>query len=206
MATCWFYLARHGATDNNRAKPPRLQGRRTDPGLSEEGCDQAARAAGFLAETPLDAVYSSPLLRALETAQTIAEPHDITVTIEDGLIEADVGGWEGMPWDQIEREYPDQYRAFMTDPARNPYLGGESVGEVQQRVIPVFERLAAANPGRTILLVAHNVVNRGYLAHLMGVPLNQYRNIPQDNCGINLLRWRDGRVKPVTVNGAFHLR
>ena len=58
------YLIRHGATDNNRAKPPRLQGRRTDPGLSDEGLEQAKRTGRFLADVPVHAVYSSPLLRA----------------------------------------------------------------------------------------------------------------------------------------------
>ena len=204
--TCWFYLIRHGATANNRAKPPRLQGRRTDPGLSDEGHEQAARTAQFLAPPcPIDAVFTSPLLRARQTAEAIATPHGLAAQIVEGLIEVDVGDWEGLSWEKIEQDHPEAYRAFMSDPGVNSYLGGETVGQVQARVIPTIEQLAAANLGRTIAIAAHNVVNRSYLAHLMGTPLNQYRHIPQDNCGINLLRHRNHRAKPVVINAVFHL-
>lgn len=204
--TCWLYLVRHGATDNNRADPPRLQGRRTDPGLSAEGLRQARQTGRFLARCPLDAVYSSPLLRARQTAETIAEPHGLPVQVVDELIEADVGQWEGRSWEEIEQTDAEAYHAFMTDAAVNPYLGGENLQEVYARVAPAFERLMADNLGRVIVVSGHNVVNRGYLAPLLGLPLSRYRSVPQDNCGVNLLRYRNGRAKAVTVNAVFHLR
>ncbi len=80
--TCIMYLVRHGATKNNMAKPPRLQGRREDPSLSDEGRQQAECAAKLLEDLPLTAALSSPLLRAKETAQIIAAPHDLPVDIE----------------------------------------------------------------------------------------------------------------------------
>jgi len=203
--TCWLYLVRHAATDNNRADPPRLQGRRTDPALSSEGRQQARQTAHFLAGCRVGAVYSSPLLRARQTAEVIAEPHDLPVQVVDDLIEVDVGQWEGRAWDEIERTNPEAYRAFMTDAAVNPYLGGENLGTVYARIVPAFERLMAANVGRVIVASAHNVVNRAYLAPLLSLPLSRYRSVPQDNCGVNLLRYRDGRVKVVTVNAVFHL-
>jgi broad specificity phosphatase PhoE len=61
------------------------------------------------------------------------------------------------------------------------------------------------NLGRVIVVVAHNVVNRAYLAQLMGMPVARYRSIPQDNCGLTLIRYRKGRAKAVTINGVFHL-
>jgi len=203
--TCWLYLVRHGATENNRAKPPRLQGRRTDPGLSVEGLDQARQTGRFLAACRLDAVYSSPLLRARQTAEAIAEPHGLSVQRVDELIEVDVGQWEGRAWDEIERTDPQAYRAFMTDPAAHSYLGGESIQSVRDRVVPAFQTLLADNLGRLVAVAAHNVVNRAYLADLMGISMSRYRTIPQDNCGVNLLRYRNGRVKLVAVNGVFHL-
>ena len=69
--TCWCYLIRHAATDNNRARPPRLQGRRTDPGLSDEGHLQAKATGDYLAAGHMDAVYSSPLLHARQTAEAL---------------------------------------------------------------------------------------------------------------------------------------
>jgi len=203
--TCWLYLIRHAATDNNRARPPILQGRRTDPGLSEEGRRQARLTAQALADRPIDCVYSSPLLRARETAEAIAAPHGLEVEFDDGLIEADVGDWEGRAWDEVERTDPEAYRLFRDDAAVNPYLGGENLSTVLDRARPALERLMDANLGRTIVVVAHNVVNRSYLTHLLNTPLAKYRSIPQENCGINLIRYRRDRIRPVTINWVEHL-
>jgi len=203
--TCLLYLIRHAATANNEQRPPRLQGRRTDPGLSERGHEQARATAAWLDGARLDAVYSSPLLRARQTAEAIARPHGLSVETVDDLIEVDVGDWEGRPWDEIERTSPEAYRLFMADACINPYLGGESLGTVQARAVPAIGQLMAANTGRVIAAVAHNCVNRTYLAHLLDMPLAKYRSIPQDNCSINLIRHRNGRVKLVTVNAIMHL-
>jgi broad specificity phosphatase PhoE len=203
--TCWLYLVRHGATENNRADPPRLQGRRTDPPLSDEGREQARRTGEFLAGCALDAVYSSPLLRARQTARAIAAPHGLAAQIVDDLIEVDVGMWEGRSWEEIQKSDAEAYRAFMTDATVNPYLGGENLQTVLARAGPALEKLMQENLGRLIAVVAHNVVNRAYLAQLMGMPLARYRSIPQDNCGVTLLRYRKARAKAVTINGVFHL-
>jgi len=203
--TCWLYLIRHGATANNRARPPRLQGRRTDPALSDEGHQQARATAALLAGGQIHTVYCSPLLRARQTAEAIAQPHDLAVEVIDDLVEVDVGDWEGCRWDDIQRLHPEAYRLFKTDAGINPYLGGECLGTVQARVVPAIERLLADNLGRVIVAVAHNCVNRSYLAHLMEIPLAKYRSIPQDNCGVNLIRYRHDKTKLVTVNALGHL-
>ena len=203
--TCWLYLIRHGETANNRAKPPRLQGRRTDPALSEDGRRQAERTARFLSSTPLKQVYSSPLLRAQETAQPIAKSHGLEVSTVDELVEVDVGIWEGRDWAEIERYDTEAYRAFMENPAEHPYLGGETIMDVVKRSVPALESLLAENVGSAIAAVAHNVVNRSWLAQLLGLPVAKYRSVPQENCGMNLIRYRKGKIKLVTVNGVFHL-
>ena len=203
--TCWLYLARHGATANNRADPPRLQGRRTDPPLSDEGREQARRTGEFLGARRLGVVYSSPLLRARQTAEAIAKPHGLAVQIVDDLIEVDVGVWEGRSWEEIEITDPEAYRAFMTDASVNPYLDGENLQTVLARAAPALEKLMQENLGRLIAVVGHNVVNRGYLTQLLGMPLSRYRSIPQDNCGVTLVRYRKARAKAVTINGVFHL-
>ncbi len=206
MTTTWLYLIRHGATANNRAKPPRLQGRRTDPELSDEGRDQARQTGRWLAAQPLDAVFASPLARAQQTAEAIARPHGLEVCIVDDLVEVDVGAWEGRAWDEIERNDTEAYQQFMSDASVHPYRDGETLTTVLERSLPAIVQLMAENIGRTIAAVAHNVVNRSCLAHWLGMPLKQYRAIPQDNCGVNLLRFREGKVKLVTVNAVEHLR
>ena len=202
---CRLYLIRHGATINNLARPPRLQGRRHDIELSAEGRQQARQTARLLASLPLDAVYSSPLLRARQTAECIAELHGMDVRVADALIEVDVGDWEGRAWDEIAHTDAEEYEAFMADAGRYPYKGGENLQSVQDRVVPAIERLMDAHGGRSIAVVAHNMVNRCCLAHWLGIGVSQYRAIPQDNCGVNVLRWRNGRTKLVTINAVFHL-
>jgi ribonuclease H / adenosylcobalamin/alpha-ribazole phosphatase len=173
--------------------------------LSGTGRRQAQRTADRLAGESVAAVYSSPLARARQTAEPIAARHGLSVEIVDGLIEVDVGLWESRAWEEIHETDPEAYRLFMTDAAVNPYLGGENLSTVLTRVIPVFESLLARNAGRTIVVVTHNVVTRAYLSHLLRMPLRCYRSIPQDNCGISLLRWDNDQVKPVTINAVDHL-
>jgi broad specificity phosphatase PhoE len=203
--TCCIYLVRHGATDNNLARPPRLQGCGLDAALSVEGRRQAQRTAEFLADRGLNVVYSSPLLRARQTAQAIAAASGLAVELVDEIIEVDIGQWEGMTWNEVERTHPKEYEAFLNDAGLHPFLGGETLEQVRARVVPALNRLMEANLGRTVAIVAHNVVNRAYLAHLMELPLSCYRAIPQDNCGITVLRHRQGRTRLVTLNGLFHL-
>jgi len=203
--TCWMYLLRHGATANNLARPVRLQGRRSDPGLSPEGVSQAEAAADFLRTAPIDSILSSPLLRARETAAPISRSHQHEIEIVDGLIEVDVGHWEGISWESIEVDYPEEYARFVADPASNGYHGGETLDQVAERVVPCILEILEANVGRSIAVAAHNMVNRIFIAEMLGVPRNNYRNIPQDNCGINIVRYKDGKVKVATINSTWHL-
>lgn len=202
---CSLYLVRHGATDNNRADPPLLQGRRTDPGLSAEGRSQAERTAKWLSTQPVAKVYSSPLLRARQTAEAIAAAHHLPIELVEDLVEVDVGLWESRSWDEIERTDPEAYRLFRLDASVNPYLGGENLDSVAARVVPAMQRIMEQNAGRTVVVVAHNGVNRVYLAHLLGAPLARYRSIPQDNCGLTLLRHEQAGAKLVTINAIAHL-
>ncbi len=200
-----MYLVRHGATEHNLARPSRLQGRKLDDPLSAEGRRQAERTAELLAGAGLQAVFSSPMLRARQTAELIAARHGLTVVPVGDLIEVDVGDWEGLSWDAIEQAWPDASQAFLADAGVHGYLGGENLQSVRDRVAPAFERLSRENLGRTIAVIAHNVVNRCYLTSVLGLPVSQYRVITQDNCGVSLLRIWEGKTKVVTLNAVFHL-
>lgn len=204
--TCWLYLIRHGATANNEARPHRLQGQRTDPPLTTLGQDQAARTGRFLAEISFDAFYSSPLRRAVQTAQAIAEPHGLQVTPVEELNEVDVGQWEGWGWDKVEQETPEAYRAFLEDPSIHPYHGGETATDVLRRSDPALRALGERHLGQTIGVVAHNVVNRTFIANLLDIPLKRFAKLPQDNCAVNLIRFQPDKVRLVTLNAIMHLK
>ena len=201
-----LYLLRHGATDANLARPALLQGRKHNPPLAPLGRRQAELTRDFLAVRPIEFCYCSPLLRARQTAAIVAAPHGLDPQPVEALTECDVGRWEGLDWGAIRAEEPDNYQRFMKDPAAFGYPGGESLGDVHRRAAPVLERLMQAHAGRSLLVVAHNVVNRTFLAVLLGLTPGQARRVSLDNCGISVVV-RDGDKTTVnTLNAAFHLQ
>ena len=200
-----LYLVRHGATDANLRQPYVLQGRGMDLPLNETGRRQAQCVRKLFERTAVAAVYSSPLRRALETAQAIAEPHRLDVAAIDALIECDVGRWEGMAWDQIRRDFPQEYEDFQRDPSQFPYLGGESYRDVSLRALPVLADLLERHAGRSIIAVAHNVVIRACAATFLGIPLARAKDVNQNNGGVNVLRRENGRTDLMTLNSVFHI-
>ena len=161
--------------------------------------------AAFLASFPVRRVYASPLKRAYETADLIAERHSLAVQPVAEISECDVGQWEGKDWHTISREHPEAYRLFHDDPSKNPYLGGESYSDVLRRALPVFEQLLQQHVGETIVVVAHNIVNRAYLAHLLGLELRCAKDLPQGNGCVNVIHHLAGKSMLVTMNALFHL-
>jgi broad specificity phosphatase PhoE len=203
---CWLYLVRHGATTHNLSQPPILQGRTVDLSLSDVGRSQAEATAKFLQWAELGAVYSSDLARAKETAEMIAHPHGRSVHLCPELREVDVGRWESLSWGEIERTEPEAYRQFVDDPAQHGYAGGENLTQVLERVRPVFDEILNSHIGRSVVVVGHNVVNRTWLAHTLCMPLSRAGRMLQDNCCINVIRYRHGEAVVWTLNSTFHLR
>lgn len=203
--TTTIYLLRHGATDANIADPPILQGRGMDLRLSETGVAQVQKAAAVLQGVRLSAVYASPLLRAQESARIIAAPHRLSVATHDQLTEVNVGQWEGRSWKEIRVTDAEAYQQFQDDPGQYGYLGGESLNQVFERVKPAFDEIAAAHTSQTIAIVAHNAVNRAYLAGLLGLPMSRARNVVQANACINVLHISPKETTVVTVNSTLHL-
>jgi broad specificity phosphatase PhoE len=201
-----LYLLRHAATEANLARPPRLQGRRHDPPLARLGIRQAEATRDFLAVRPIDHCYSSPLLRAVQTATIVAAPHGLSPLPVEALTECDVGSWEGLDWQTIRYLDAEAYHRFMSNPAEHGYPGGESFADVYRRASAALEDLLQAHAGRAILIVSHHVVNRTYLAGLLGLSPEQARQVTLDNCGISVVT-RDGDGTAVsTLNAAFHLQ
>lgn len=202
---CLLYLVRHGATPPNLIDPPVMQGAAINEPLAPIGREQAARAAAALASRPIAAVYASPLLRAMETAQIIAAEHDQDVTPVAAVKEVEVGRWEGSNWDKVRETDPENYAAFRRDPGANGYPGGESLQDLLDRVAPTLEELMVRHTGEEIVVVAHSVVNRVYMGSLLGVSFAEGYWLPQANCGINVVRLRKGAAKLVSFNSVAHL-
>jgi broad specificity phosphatase PhoE len=201
-----LYLIRHGATEANLARPARLQGRRHNPPLARLGVRQAEATRDFLAIRPIDHCYCSPLLRAVQTAAIVAAPHGLSPQPLEALTECDVGRWEGLDWQTARALDPEGFQRFHANPAQFGYPGGESFRDVYERVTPAIDDLLANHAGRSVLVVAHHIVNRTYLAGLLGLTLDQAKQVTLDNCGISVVI-RDGAETTVnTLNAAFHLQ
>jgi broad specificity phosphatase PhoE len=201
-----LYLIRHGATEANLAIPPRIQGRRHNPPLARLGVRQSEATRDFLAIRPIDHCYSSPLLRAMQTATIVAAPHGMAPQPLDALTECDVGRWEGLDWQTVRYLDAEGHQRFHANPGQFGYPDGESFEDVYRRVAPVLDGLLEQHAGQSILVVGHHIVNRTYLAGLLGLSTDQARQVKLDNCGISVV-YREGHETTITtLNAAFHLQ
>lgn len=198
-------LVRHGETDWNQTH--RFQGRIEIP-LNKEGKNQAHALALALKDELILAIYSSPLVRAIETAQLIKEFHPTTPLFEEeGLTEMDLGEFDGMEAGHWAAHYQDFFKAWRSTPAYLRMPGGESLHEVQIRAIDTLERLTKLYlSGGTLLLCSHNFVNRTMLCHALGFPLDRFREVQQDTAALNILYLQGQRLWAELVNDLSHLK
>jgi alpha-ribazole phosphatase/probable phosphoglycerate mutase len=189
-------LARHGESEGNFAGS--LQGSRFDTPLSGRGRRQAEALAIRLSEEGIDAVWSSPMVRARETAAIVAAPHGISVSIDADLVEFDWGIWSGRPFDgALELEVSSvraRWRAGETDLAP---ADGESPAHAGRRAERFLTRLAATG-ARAPLVVAHGRFNRILMTRLLGRPLSRMDEIRQRNGSLSVFEW-DGSSAATAV-------
>lgn len=150
-------------------------------------------------------MYSSPLSRARDTAAAIAAPHRLPVVAVDALKEIALGKWEGLTIGEVAARYPEQLAARRRDPLRVAPQGGETIGDVRARVLPAVRAIIAAHPGETIAIVAHGAVNKAVLLSVLGLPLESYGRMAQDNAAFNVLEWDGDAVRVAAFNQTGHL-
>lgn len=197
-------LIRHGETEFNRNH--RFQGR-IDVPLNQEGVDQAQALARALQNESLAAIYSSPLRRAVETARLVKSFHPSTPFFEEpGLIEMDLGEFDGIEGQRWAENYPDFRKRWLESPANLRMPGGESLQDLQKRVVDTLERITLNySPEDTLLISSHNFVNRTILCHALGKSLDSFRELRQGNAALNIL-YKEGREMRVEViNDQSHL-
>jgi probable phosphoglycerate mutase len=198
-------LVRHGETDFNLTH--RFQGRIDIP-LNKEGKNQAQALALALKDEPLTAMYSSPLIRAMETARSIKAIHPSTpLFVEQGLTEMDLGEFDGMEAEYWAAHYQDLFKKWRSSPAEFRMPGGESLQEVQMRAVDTLERITKLYPsGISLLFCSHNFVNRTILCFASGIPLDRFRDFKQDPAALNILYKNEGRLRVEVVNNVSYLK
>ena len=165
-------LLRHGQTLMSVQK--RYAGR-SDVPLTDHGIQQAAAAAKRLAPAGIGVIVTSPLLRAVQTAQEVAATTGAPVVTDDGFRETDFGAWEGLTFAEVRERWPAQITAWLADPHVAP-PGGESFAEVSERVTDALHRVLAGREGQAILIVSHvTPIKTLVAAALLAPPAALYR-------------------------------
>ncbi|MCC8026768.1 MAG: histidine phosphatase family protein [Clostridium sp.] len=181
-----LYLIRHGRQCSRLCN--------VDVDLSEEGCRQAALVGERLFPAKIQAVYSSNLLRAVETARAANRYWNVEHFIRPELREISFGAMEGLSDGEIAVKYKD-FKAQLSRMEEDlPYPGGECAADVIRRATPVFEEMAKSGYER-IAVVTHGGVIRSMAAHYLNMPLNKWRMLGKDleNCSITELIWDENR-------------
>ncbi len=177
-------LIRHGKTDWNNEK--RYQGQQDLP-LNAEGIRQAHQLAEQLCGSNLEAVYTSDLQRACQTASIIAEALDLSPIPDPRLREINHGKWEGMLYDDISARFPEEYARFQTDPAHAAAPGGEQIACVQLRVDHALYDIASRHPAGSAAVVSHGLALATILAMKNDFSLER------------VFEWIPGNAEPVTL-------
>lgn len=199
-------LIRHGETSWNAEC--RLQGH-IDIALNEKGQQQAEALGAALAAERIDAVWSSDLQRAVETACAIAGRHALTVRIDPALRERCFGALEGLQPDDIERQYPDAYAAWRGRDETFVFPSGRHVAETlaafAARVVHGLRHIASQHAGGRIAVVTHGGVLDCIHRQAYGVPQSDPSPVEKRNAGINRLSVQDGQFRIVTWCDVSHL-
>ena len=201
--TTRLYLVRHGAT--RLSSEDRFSGAE-GVDLSEEGRDQVRRLADRLSDEAIDAVYASPLGRTVETATIIAEPHETSPVLRDGLREIVHGHWEGLTRKEVEERFAEEYAAWEADPFTFAPQGGESGLSVMARALPVIREIVLAHPGQRVAVVSHKATLRLVLSSVLGFDGRGYRDrLEQSPACLNVVDFRDAvRARLMLFNDTSH--
>jgi len=175
-------LVRHGTTTFNETD--HLQGRMDNP-LNQRGRDESTRLAARLKGASIDAIFSSPLQRAVETATIVNDSHDLPLTLVPEFCEIDLGEWEGLNYSSVREQFPEIHRRWIHDPDFS-IPGGESFSTVCTRTQIGLERILQ-DSRKHILITAHASVNRAILSNLLRLDPSAARHFRTDNAALSRL-------------------
>ncbi len=195
-------LARHGETEWNVGEVFRG---RADIDLNETGRKQDGLLGEYLTDTKIEAIYSSPLKRALNTAGSIAQRHSLGAKIAPGLNDLDFGEWEGLSVGEVRGGYPDLFALWANHPEEVRLPGGETLNDVSRRAVEVVNEAVATYAG-VVVLVTHRVVIKVLVCALLGLDNTRFWNIMVDTCGLTTFRHDRGRFVLIRHNDNSFLK
>lgn len=201
---CRLYIVRHGETVWNHAL--RYQGHADIP-LNDRGIQQAHSLGRRLQKENFDAFYASDLKRAYDTASIIASYHGGKVEARPALREINFGRWEGLRRDEIKARFSEIAEQWWSTPLTTRLPDGESLQDVVDRAVGALREIAARHPDGRVLVVSHGGTIRACIGYLLGLDLNTYWRLRQDNAALNIVDYLDDtRAVLVLFNDTSHLQ
>lgn len=195
-------LVRHGETELNTAGVFRG---RTDVPLNARGIDQAAGVAEALADPPVAAVYSSPMVRALDTARAVAEKHGLEPIVDGAFNNIDLGKWQGAKKEEVQRDHAGLWRLWLEDPDNLQIPGGETIAQVRERSYARTLELAREHPDERIVIVSHRSVTKLLGGALLGLEKGYFWSLYIDNAAYAVFGFKDGAFVLLKWNEGCHL-
>ncbi len=184
-------FVRHGFSESNRNNTFTGQ---ADAPLTEIGQLQAQRAAEYLKNTQIDKIYSSPLSRAYDTGVPIAKGRNLDIIPEEGLMEINSGKWELMTFEEIGKQFPEEYNLWMTNLYACQTPEGESGAEFASRVKAAITKIATENRGKTVCITTHATPIRVASCMAQELPFENLKDVPwSPNASINIIDFEDGK-------------
>ncbi len=197
-----IYLVRHGQTAWNKEEIFRG---RTDIPLDEVGLKQAELVGEYFKGMEIHGIYSSTLSRAWQTAQKVAQFHDLKVQPLQGIIDMSFGNWEGRPHQEIREKDRETYRQWVETPHLVKLPGGESLDDVRVRAMAAMEEVIRNHPGKTLVFVSHRVICKVLICAILGLDNSHFWQITQDTTAINQIQYRKGKYILSLMNETCHL-
>jgi len=195
-----FFLIRHASCSGLGHT---LWGRTPGICLNEKGALQAQRLADRFKEIKLDAIYSSPLDRALQTASVVAQNAKLDVRKSAAANEINFGEWTGQTFDELSRD--EHWRRFNSHRSMTIIPGGESFLEVQNRIVKEIETLARQHKTARVVIVSHADVIRAAVAYFAAIPIDMIERFEISPCSVTVLAMADGNSTLLTINNVCDL-
>lgn len=195
-----LFLIRHGETELNAQK---CYCGSMDVKLSDVGLAQAGMVAERLRDEEVKNIFTSPMLRSVETAEIISTDHKPEPRIVEGLREIDFGDWEGFTFEEINSNYPDQVDKWFKHPDDFAFPGGESVQSFHQRVINSFAEIVSY-PG-PMVVVAHGATLKAAICYLCGWGMGSFHSFSLSNAGVSVIDCLGGSAIVKSLNDTSHL-
>ena len=177
---------RHGQAKNNIERI--LTGRTPGIPLTEKGIDQAEKAAKFLEDMNISAIYSSPIERARHTAEIVGKHNSLDVVIDDRLIELDMGKFTGVPYDEIFTTHGNVFMKFYNGELEIAHNGVETFSEVKKRILGIVDHVIENHPDQNVVLVTHMDPIKAMLSTVVDLTAENLFELIIANASLNIFR------------------